>query len=236
MPLGRLLALSATGMIAIALVPGIEIGWSIVGTVSLIMAGIFVFLGPLYVRTDLQQDMLVLPLLKTYPLSGAQVVGAEIASTVVILAAFQAALLIVGFPQLVHIVGGERSVPVALAGILATPAITALRSAVANAWAVLLPGWIHLGPGRASGIEGLGQNLVAIFGSAIAHGLLLILPAAFALPVWIVGRVWVGDWMMVPAAFTASAVAFGELWLLVRWLGASFSRTDPSDVEAAIAS
>ena len=115
-PLGRVLAVTLAIVIAIvALLPSIgagwsaEMAWSILRTIGLILAGVFVMLGPLYIRTDLQQDMLVLPLLKSYPLSGAAVVAAEIASSVVILSSFQAVFLLVGFPKLIELVGGERS-------------------------------------------------------------------------------------------------------------------------------
>ena len=242
-PLGRVLAVSvAIAIVIVAWLPSAgtawsaDIGWQMLRTVALILAGVFVMLGPVYVRTDLQQDMLVLPLLRAYPLTGATIVAGEIASTVAILTVFQAVLLTIGFPLLAELAGGALSVPIAIAGLFAVPAITALRVAVANGWAILLPGWIHLGPGRAAGIEALGQNVVSILGSFIAHMLLLIIPAAFSLPVIWVGAVWLDAWAMVPAAIVGAVVAAAELWLLVRWLGGVLSRTDPSDVEAAMAS
>jgi len=241
-PIGRIFAVSIAIVIAIVvLLPSFGAGWTvdtawmILRTVALIVAAVFVLAGPLYVRVDLQQDMLILPLLKSYPLTGAAIVWAEIASTVVILSAFQGICLLIGFPQLVAKAGGTLTLPIAVAGIFAIPAITALRVAVANGWAILLPGWIHLGPGRAAGIEALGQNVVSIIGSMIAHALLLIAPLAFSLPVIWIAHEWLGAWSYVPAAVVGAAIAAGELWVLVRWLGGVLAHTDPSDVEAAMA-
>ena len=157
-PLGRVAAVSVALLIVIvAWLPSVgaswsaDLGWQIIRTVALIVAGVFVMLGPVYVRTDLQQDMLMLPLLKSYPLSGASIVAGEIASTVAILSVIQAVLLTIGFPLLVELAGGPLSVPIAIAGLFALPAITALRVAVANGWAILLPGWIASRTGARGG-------------------------------------------------------------------------------------
>jgi len=241
-PIGRIFAVALAIVIAIvALLPSLDVGWSVSNAwmflrmTAAIVAAVFVLLGPVYIRTDLQQDMLVLSLLKSYPLTGAAVVGAEIASTVLILSVFQAVCLIIAFPLFLDQVGGELAPPIAVAGIFAIPAITALRVAVANGWAVVLPGWVHLGPGRAAGIESLGQNVISILGSTVAHVLLLIAPLAFAAPVIWIAHEWIGAWAYVPAAAVGAAIAVAELWVVTRWLGGILARTDPSDVDAAMA-
>jgi hypothetical protein len=38
-------------------------------------------------------------------------------------------------------------------------------------------------------------------------------------------------WAFVPAAPVAALVAFGELWLVIRWLGRVFARTDLSQID-----
>jgi ABC-2 type transport system permease protein len=233
-PLLRLVFLMLTVAILIAiLLPGMRLDWSVVRFVALSLVLLLVFFGPLYVRTDLQQDMLALPLLRSYPLTGRSIVVAEVGGTVAILLALEGVLLVIGFPQLVLTVRPANAIPAAVAGAIALPAITALRVAVANAWAVLLPGWVHLGPERPTGIEALGQNLLAILGSSIAHALLLALPVLVAY-----GAAWnwmpyLGTWAWAGAAFAGSSIAALELFAMTQWLGAALQRTEPSEVEAS---
>ena len=211
--------------------PGMHLGWEVLRSISLGLAAMLTFLGPLYIRTDLHQDMLMLSLLRSYPLSGSSIVAAEIGGTVLVLTAMQVVLLLLGSPVLVQ-GAGARALPLAVAAVFAIPAITTLRVAVANAWVVLLPGWVHLGAGRPGGIEALGQNLVSILGSMIAHLLLLVVPAVAAVVTWRLFASELGHWAYVPAAMAGAFFAAVELWGIVGWLGQVLMRTDPSDVEA----
>jgi hypothetical protein len=246
-PLTRaaVLTLIFVGVILLSM-PGVPFGAPLMGTGMLLSAALLAAMGPLFVRTDLQQDMLVLSLLRSYPLSGRANVAAEIAGTVALLSVAQAACVVVGFALLApwtaqwvrdgDLTRVASGVPVVIAALIATPAVTALRVAVANAWAVLLPGWVHLGPGRSGGIESLGQNLLRVIGSMFVHLLLLALPAIAGVIVYAVLKGMVGTGAFIPAAIVGSAVAAGELWFIVEWLGAVLVRTDPSAVEAATAS
>jgi hypothetical protein len=246
-PLTRaaLFALLFIGVILLSM-PGVRFGVQLLGTGMLVAAGLLAIMGPLFTRTDLQQDMLMLPLLRTYPLSGRTIVAAEIAGTVAVLSAAQLALVVAGFAllapwaaQWLRDAAPSRAlseVPVIISVLLVTPAVTALRVAVANAWAVLLPGWVHLGPGRSGGIESLGQNLLSVMGSMFVHLLLLVLPALSAAMVYWVLRGIAGPAAYIPAALVGTAAAGAELWFIVEWLGAVLARTDPAVVEAATAS
>jgi hypothetical protein len=212
--------------------PGMHLGWEVFRFAALGLAAMLTFLGPLYVRTDLHQDMLMLSLLRSYPLSGFSIVAAEIGGTLAVLTVMQVLLLLIGSSALVQSAGAARILPLAVAAVFAIPAITALRVVVANAWVVLLPGWVHLGAGRPAGIEALGQNLVSILGSMIAHLLLLIVPAVAAfLTEWLFAGE-LGHWAYVPAAMVGAFFAVVELWGIVGWLGQVLMRTDPSEVEA----
>ena len=243
---GRALLIAAMGIIAVAIfapkngvVPMIFAGGSFFGILWCAILGAFT------VRVDLQQDMLRLQLLKAYPLSGAALVGAEIGGTVVILGALELAFLMVGAVSVLFVparagwgdVGIVRVLPGVVAALIALPAITALRVAVANAWAVLLPGWVQLGPERVAGIEAMGQNLLAVAGSMFAHLFLLLLPAIAGLGLLLAfsGTARTLTWPIIPAAIAFAAVAAAELWLMVRWLGGVFARTDPGAVEAVLA-
>lgn len=207
--------------------------------------------GAIAVRVDLQQDMLRLQLLRTYPLSGAALVGAEIGASVAILCAFQGLLLAVALIAVLVTLFSSNSAalgpafeswPKYAAALIALPAVTALRVAVANGWAVLFPGWVQLGPARNAGIEAIGANMLTVFGSMLAHLLLMLIPGLIAAAVYfgaasaLLSR---GSshvlWPLIPAAMMFVATALGELWLIVRWLGGVVTRTDPSAVDTALA-
>ena len=201
--------------------PGMHLGWEVLRFAALGLAAMLTFLGPLYVRTDLHQDMLMLSLLRSYPLSGFSIVAAEIGGTLAVLTVMQVCLLLIGSSALVQSAGAARLAAARHRGACSPiPAVTALRVAVANAWVVLLPGWVHLGAGRPAGIEALGQNLVSILGSMIAHLLLLIGPAVAA---FVTERLFAGElghWAYVPAAMAGAFFAAVELWGIIGWLGA----------------
>jgi ABC-2 type transport system permease protein len=244
---GRTALLVAAGVVIIsvsapknAALPMLFSTFSVMGILWLAL------LGAMAVRVDLQQDMLQLPLLRTYPLSGRTLVAAEIGGTILLLCAMEAILVVVALGTAALGAGMPRAwparftadaLPIMLAGFIILPAFTALRVAVANAWAVLLPGWVRLGPDRQAGIEAMGQNLVLLAGSLIALLVLLILPGLAGTVVWFVlaRSLHLAAWGAPPAAIVAAAVCAGELWLLVRWLGGVLSRTDPAAVEAATA-
>ena len=202
------------------------------------------FFGAIAVRADLQQDMLKLPLLRTYPIRGSALVAAEIGSSLLVITALQWLLLLCAIigAQFMPLPRNQNAAaiaagawPMLVALVIALPAVTGLRVAVANAWAVLFPGWVQLGPTRTAGIEAIGANMLTVFGSLIIHALLMVIPGALAagvlLSVHSVGRV---PWMLVPAAIAFTAMGAVELWLLATWLGRVLSRTDPSAVDAAL--
>jgi hypothetical protein len=108
---------------------------------------------------------------------------------------------------------------------------------------VLFPAWVQLGPTRSAGIEAIGANMLTVFGSMLAHFLLLVLPGLlgaasyYALVVVFSpgAELRATSWPGVPAAIAFSACAFAELWLIVHWLGGVLTRTDPAAVDAALA-
>jgi hypothetical protein len=125
--------------------------------------------------------------------------------------------------------------PAALIAVIALPTLNAISLTVANGAALLFPGWIRLGDGRAAGIEAMGQNVLAIFVSLIITFLALIPPLFVA--VVVAGAVSaftshpLSVWSFVPAAPAGTLVVLGELWLVIRWLGRVFARTDLAQIE-----
>ena len=218
-----------------------EVGnWSDLAQIGEILCAIpivmLVILGPGFVRADLRQDLLQLDQLRSYPLRGSTIVAAEIASTTMILTAMQYLLLTVAAALASFDV--QPPVPIApavLIALVALPTVNAISLTVANGAALLFPGWVRLGDGRAAGIEAMGQNVLAIFLSLIITLLALILPllaaTAVAGAVSAVTAREIGAWSFVPAAPVASLVVALELWLAIKWLGRVFARTDLAQIE-----
>ena len=86
-----------------------------------------------------------------------------------------------------------------------------------------------------AGIEAMGQNVLAIFVSLIITLLALLLPLLVATLVAsglsAASSHAINLWAFVPAAPVGALVALGELWLVIKWLGRVFARTDLAQIE-----
>ena len=215
--------------------------WHELAAIGEILAAIplvmLVFLGPGFVRADLRQDLLQLDQLRSYPLRGSTIVAAEIASTASILTVMQYLLLGVA----VCLASYDRRAPVPLApaaliALIALPTLNAITLTVANGAALLFPGWVRLGDGRAAGIEAMGQNVLGILVSRVLTMIALIPPLIVAGVVASLVDAWTGRamgvWSFVPAAPLAALVVFLELWAVITWLGGVFARTDLAQIES----
>jgi ABC-2 type transport system permease protein len=235
------LAILVCGVAVIGTAVYSEVGdWSDLAQIGEALCAIpivmLVVLGPGFVRADLRQDLLQLDQLRSYPLRGSTIVAAEIASTTIILTAMQYVLL--AFAAFLSSFDARPPVPIAPALLIALvllPTLNAIALTVANGAALLFPGWVRLGDGRAAGIEAMGQNVLAIFVSLVITFLALI-PPLFVATIVASGLSAVSShslsaWYFVPAAPVGALVALGELWLAIRWLGRVFARTDLAQIE-----
>jgi len=209
---------------------------SIGETLCAIPLVMLIVLGPGFVRTDLRQDLLQLDQLRSYPLRGSTIVAAEIASTTAILTAMQYLLLVLA--ALLASYDVRAPVPLAPAVLIALvvlPTLNAISLTVANGSALLFPGWVRLGDGRTAGIEAMGQNVLAILVSLIVTFVVLLLPLIVAMlvasGVSAAASRTLDAWAFVAGAPAGALVAFGELWLVIRWLGRVFARTDLAQIE-----
>jgi len=235
------LALLVCGVLLIGTAVYSEVGdWSELASIGEMLCAIplimLVILGPGFVRADLRQDLLQLDQLRSYPLRGSTIVAAEIASTAVILTAMQ--YLLLAFAASLASFDSHAPVPIApavLIALVALPTLNAISLTVANGAALLFPGWVRLGDGRAAGIEAMGQNVLAILVSLIVTLLAMFLPLVVATlvasGVSAATSRSLDAWAFVPAVPIGALVAFGELWLVIKWLGRAFARTDLAQIE-----
>jgi len=186
-------------------------------------------------RSDLRTDMMHLPLLKSMPLAGADLVFAEIMSTAipvalirVVLLAIAGIALLMGSNSEIHLSAGI------LIGILITLPVTLLAidtalCTVVNGSAVLFPGWTRLGPGGAGGVEMMGQAMLGMIASALAFLLLLLVPVAFGAGAWFVLSA-VPTAAIAVACVIASVILGAELYVMMQLLGRAFERAEPQQI------
>jgi hypothetical protein len=197
------------------------------------LAAMAFVMGPRMVRNDLRQDLLRLGSLKSYPLRGGAIVGAEIASPTLVLTAFQLVMLVIAYSMLPAATRGSLGGAsiVGLAAILpfAILALNAANVGIQNAAALLYPSWVRLGA-DSGGIEAIGQNLLITLGSLLVLLLGLMGPAVAGAVVFYLVRPILGA-AGLSAAIAAGALVLGlEIGLLVRGLGRVFERMDAGEI------
>ncbi len=213
---------------------------------ALIVGGYTFFLGPQLLRQDLRSDLPISDILKTYPLSGWQIVMGELLTPVAILSGLLWLAILAGTWALGRIghetaphESANRLVIAASLGLLVPP-LCALQLLIPNAAAVLFPGWFQSMRTRGGGIEMMGQRLIFVFGQLLAVVIAILPAAALAAAVFVAfGLFWFSFVLSIPqgvatilallaAAATLLLILAGELWCGLWWLGRRFERLDLS--------
>jgi hypothetical protein len=205
-----------------------------VALVAALMALMLLFFGGRSIRNDLRSDMLHLPMLKSLPLSGTEMVLAQVASGALPMAAAQLILIVVAEGALAISHGSvQLSVGLRVAFLIVAPfALVALNMAmftILNGTAVLFPGWLRLGPTGPAGVEVMGTNVIATFGTMLVLFLLLVLPAVAGALILAVSGVHnaIGT---AAAGIVGSLALAAESYALIRGTGRAFDRAEPSQV------
>ncbi|HEY7613650.1 MAG TPA: putative ABC exporter domain-containing protein [Gemmatimonadales bacterium] len=229
-------------LVAAAVIVGLSLAGAsatlleIAGWMAAMWAGFLFVLGPQWIRNDLRTDLARLAVLRSYPVRGAAVVGAETAGSTASLTALQLGLLALAWLGFWggHVTDPPRAVQTAvLLGALALlPGINYLGMLIQNGAVILLPGWVNPGADRPIGVEALGHNMLIMSGFLLILAALLLLPAAAALAI-LTGLERFGWWSAPPAALAALALMALEARLLLGRLGRLFEATDPATVPPA---
>lgn len=195
------------------------------------LAAMALLLGPRVVRNDLRQDLLSLATIKTYPLTGATVVLAEMASPTLVLSLFQLVMLLLAYLVLpaAYRATWDTATTVTLGALtpFALCTINAAGVGVQNGFALLYPGWVRLGP-DSGGVEAIGQTMVVTIGSFLVVLLALIAPVLSAVVILALLPGALGALALGLAGAVGIVVLGAEVALLVAALGAMFERTDPT--------
>lgn len=223
------IVVSVAAMFTIA--PSVRDTTTVVAILMLFAAGFLVLAGPLWIRNDLRLDMLRLELLRAYPLSGTQIVRAELLGSTAVLTLLQYLLLVASYFALwrggpMELTLAERTAALLIA-MLAVPAVNSANLLVQNAAALLFPDWVRLGLSRPGGVEAMGQAIVTTVGSLLVLAFLLLVPAVLGLILGLILLAHVGTWGLVPGAAFGAALVLAEISFITRWLGSAFERQEP---------
>jgi len=196
---------------------------------ALAMIGLLIVLGSRVLQNDFRQDADHLATLKTLPLAGARLVGAEVVSSALPISAMQLVLMFVAYVATL----GDADLPVNLGtrtsllfmSPLLLSSVNVTTVTIQNGAALLFPGWIRATPVVGGGIEAMGQGILAT-GMLLLTFLVALLPAAaaFAAVWWLlsgVPKAW------IVAVTIAAAVLLIETWWGIRGLGRRFERLEP---------
>lgn len=206
----------------------------IVGWLAAMWAGFLLVLGPQWVRNDLRTDLSKLALLRSYPLRGRTVVGAETAGSTAVLTALQLGLAGIAYLAFQGASVQEPAPALRTAALAAAvvflPAVNFLAMLIQNGAALLLPAWVRVGTERPIGVEALGHSMLMMVGFTAILAVLLLGPATAGGAVFLALQPFAGWWAAAPAALGALLAAGLESRLLLLRLGRVFEATDPSSV------
>jgi hypothetical protein len=220
-------------VVVLAFVVGLNRKGGSIAPVVLMLAFFATFIGPYIIRNDLRMDLPRLPALRTWPITGRELLVGELLAPWVILSVVVWFLLALAFVSPGWSAGrdplGRAAVP---AGAILAPMLIAGQLIVQNAAVVLFPGWVATGGARARGVEAMGQNSLMFAATllSLAIGVLPALAVAGALG-WLFSLV-IG-WTGAARRRVFAGILFGEAMLALTWLGHVLERTDPSQVEVA---
>jgi hypothetical protein len=198
-------------------------------TATILAVTLFVFGGRL-IRNDLRHDMLNLAMIKTLPMSTAEIVLAEVASSSLPMAAVQLGLIVIAFVASLFagesLVGLQMRVGIVIAAPFAIIALNGALMTIQNGIAVLFPAWLRLGATVSSGVEALGQNVLSTAANLLSLAIALIVPAGIG---------WAAvEFLHEPRALTiallaivASVVLAGETYGVMVLLGRALEKAEP---------
>lgn len=192
-------------------------------------------MSPIGLRNDLRGDLRRMELLRTYPLTGRELVTGEIAGATLSLALMQAPLLLLVIASaLLGSLGSTHAGLIVLAAALGMPILvtaTGIQYTIQNAIALFFPAWVR--DTVPTGIDGMGQRILMMIGSIVLLMLLLIPALVIGGLAFLAADVLAGLTAGIVAAGVLAVITlWGELAGAMVWLGRTYDRLDP--VEAGL--
>ncbi len=205
----------------------------LVVAVCLVVSGVTVVFGPSTMRNDLRSELRRLPMLKTMPLQGREIMLAEVASSALPTALMQLLMVSVALLALSFIPEQPVPVDVRIGLLLMAPVLlTGLSLAnftIHNGMALLFPAWVRLGATGGAGVEQIGQMMLTSIITLTLLAALCVAPALLAAGVYFTLN-WPPLFAAAGAGIAAGAVFGLESWGLMNVLGRVLDRTEPMQV------
>jgi ABC-2 type transport system permease protein len=196
-------------------------------------ASLLIVYGGRIIRNDLRHDMLHLPLLKSVPVRSSDIVLAEVASAALPMVALQLAVVFIAYAASLNTTRVTLSLDVRLAILAASPFVmVALNGAlitIQNGMAILFPAWIRLGAAVSTGVEALGQNVLAMIANLFTLLVALIPPTVLAaLTFQLVSKSTTpGIFALWLPLVVAAVILALETYAAMLWLGRALTRAEP---------
>lgn len=192
-----------------------------------------VVFGPMTMRNDLRSELRRLPMLKTLPLTGREIIVAEVASSALPTALMQFLMTAVGLLALSLLPRQPLSAEIRVGLLIAAPVLLAGLSfanfAIHNGMALLFPAWVRLGAAGEAGVEAMGQVMLTSIVTLFLLAILLVLPTVAGAAVWFIMR-WPPLFAVVGAGTAAGVVCALEAYVLIGALGGALERLEPMQV------
>lgn len=224
-------------MIGVALWSHEPFAYLLSGTILLGCAALFPLLGPNIFANDLRLDMARLDVLKSYPIAGDRLVGAEIAAPLAVISILEMLFASIG-SVMIGMSGAATEFPRFVATpqfivtvLLLTLPVCAVQLLIRNAIPILFPGWAMRGKDEPRGFVMMGQRLVTLAGNLLVLAAALLPAAIVFLPsIFVAYRYFSGNPAFVAVAtMPAVCVIAAEVWFGVKALGAQFDALDVSN-------
>lgn len=226
----------AIGGVAIGLKAG-DAALAVAGVSAVVVFAMIVG-GGVGARNDLRGDLQQLALIKTFPLSGTQLMLSEVLSFALPQAALQCVICWGGLAAVEvsrHRLRPDIALAIAATLPIALVALNVCSGTLRNGVTILFPGWVRLGVRPGDGIEALGQAMVAMLLLMLSFVLLMVVPGAVAAAAVAAARVMhlAPGAAVVIGVTVASAVLAAECYALMLAAGGALARLEPSEVEGA---
>ncbi|MEO6993401.1 MAG: putative ABC exporter domain-containing protein [Lacunisphaera sp.] len=205
-----------------------------ISVVSLAGGAWLLVMGPMFMRHNVRLMVTHFDLLKGYPLRGWQVLSGSLISPIVILAAIEWLILLLGAPG-VGMSGRGAALASGIIGFgslgiaLILPPLTGLMLSIPFAATLYFPAWIDNSAARGGGIEVMGQRLIFFAGYFVVL-LVALLPAVLCGAL----AAFIANWLVGTASAVFVSTVVGSIILgaefgaMVWWLGERFEHFDLS--------
>ena len=208
------------------------------------LAAALATLAPAFLPIDFRQDLEHVDQLRVWPLPATRLVAAELAAPWIFSVGYLwtglACALAVAHGSLIrmdsHAAGPgtmlERAqtyfAPLALAGALFLPAVSAMILIVQNGALLTFPAWFPMRQRKGWGLEATGTQMLSLLVTALLLAIAAIPAALVGGLLFLLLRSVLGVWAAPIAAPFASLPLWGEVALGIAYLGRLFQRLDPS--------